>query len=383
VGALFSNTTGEANTAIGYQALYANTFGIENTANGFRALYNNTTGNDNTANGVGALYHNTTGGGNTANGRDALYHNTAGDGNTANGIWALFSNTEGDANTANGSQALGFNITGGGNTADGYQALYSNTIGGNNTATGLEALFSNTEGEGNTANGRTALRSNTTGGFNTAIGRSALADNTSGESNIGLGYLSGGNLTTGDNNIDIGNLGFPGESGTIRIGSSGTQTRTFVAGISGATASGGATVFVNASGQLGTLTSSRRFKDQIKPMDKTSEALFALNPVSFRYKKEIDPEGVPQFGLVAEDVEKINPDLVVHDGEGKISTVRYEAINAMLLNEFLKEHRRVEKLEATVAALAETVKEQANELPRVSAQVQVNNPTLRMTAKNP
>jgi trimeric autotransporter adhesin len=142
-------------------------------------------------------------------------------------------------NTANGSFAL-------------YQALYSNTSGGNNTASGLEALYSNSTGEGNTANGRTALRSNTTGGFNTASGRSALFNNTSGESNIALGYLSGVNLTTGDNNIDIGNLGFPGESGTIRIGSTGTQTRTFIAGISEATASGGVTVFVNASGQLGT-----------------------------------------------------------------------------------------------------------------------------------
>jgi hypothetical protein len=221
-------------------------------------------------------------------------------------------------NTANGYQALAFNTTGGGNTANGYHALYSNTIGGNNTANGLEALFSNTEGEGNTANGRTALRSNTTGGFNTAIGRSALFDNTSGEGNIALGYISGANLTTGDYNIGIGNLGFPGESGTIRIGSTGTQTRTFIAGISGATASGGAAVFVNASGQLGTLTSSRRFKEQIKPMDKASGALFALNPVSFRYKKEIDPEGIPQFGLVAEEVAKINPDLVVRDADGEI-----------------------------------------------------------------
>ncbi len=391
--ALFSNTNGEFNTATGYQALYANTFGIENTANGFRALYNNTTGNDNTANGVSALYNNTIGGGNTANGRDALYHNITGSGNTANGILALFSNTEGNANAANGSQALAFNTIGGGNTADGYQALYSNTTGGNNTATGLEALYSNTTGEGNTANGRTALRSNTTGGFNTAIGRSALADNTGGESNIALGYLSGGNLTTGDNNIDIGNLGFPGESGTIRIGSDGTQTRTFIAGISGATASGGVTVFVNASGQLGTLTSSRRFKDQIKPMDKASEALFALNPVSFRYKKEIDPEGVPQFGLVAEEVHKVNPDLVILDEQGKPFTVRYEQINAMLLNEFLKEHRKVEaqnrrlqeqgmtiaELKSSIAqqekatkAVIAQLKEQATRIQKVSAQIQIS-----------
>ena len=355
VGALFSNTFGEANTAVGYQALNANSFGIENTAAGFRALYNNTTGNDNTANGVTALFNNTTGGGNTANGRAALYDNTTGEGNTANGILALFSNTEGVYNTAAG-----------------MGALFSNTTGGTNTATGLEALYSNTTGNANTANGRTALRSNTTGGFNTAIGRSALFDNTSGENNIALGYLSGANLTTGDYNIDIGNLGFPGESGTIRIGSTGTHTRTFIAGISEATASGGAVVFVNSSGQLGTLTSSKRFKEQIKPMNKASETLFSLKPVSFRYKKEIDPASRSQFGLVAEDVERVNPDLVVHDEAGKPYTVRYEAVNAMLLNEFLKEHRTVQELRNEVAALTATVKEQAVQIQRVSAQVEMS-----------
>jgi trimeric autotransporter adhesin len=390
VGALFDNTTGEANTAIGYQALYSNTFGIENTANGFRALYNNTTGGANTANGVSALYSNTTGGGNTANGHDALYHNTTGEGNTANGILALFSNTEGNANTANGSQTLASNTIGRGNTANGYQALHNNTSGGNNTANGLEALFSNSTGEANTANGRTALRSNTTGGFNTAIGRSALFDNTSGGNNIALGYLSGANLTTGDYNIDIGNLGFPNESRTIRIGSNGTQTRTFIAGIREATAAGGATVFVDSAGQLGTLTSSRRFKDQIKPMDKASEALLALNPVSFRYKKEIDREGIPQFGLVAEEVAKINPALIVRDKEGKPYSVRYEQVNAMLLNEFLKEHRTVQELKSAAAKQEKTIAQQQKQiealtvgLQKVSAQIETSKPAPKVVLNNP
>jgi Chaperone of endosialidase len=345
------------NTAEGQNALLSLTSGQHNTAVGYLSLRANTTASFNTALGSGTLLSNTADA-NTATGAFALLSNTTGTSNTANGAAALLSNTEGSANTANGYQALAFNTTGGGNTANGYQALYSNTVGGNNTATGFEALYSNTTGEGNSAIGRTALRSNTTGGFNTAFGRSALFDNTTGEGNIALGYLSGGNLTTGDNNIDIGNLGFPGESGTIRIGSNGTQTRTFIAGISGTTASGGVAVFVNASGQLGTLTSSRRFKDQIKRMDKASEALFAFKPVSFRYKKEIDPEGIPQFGLVAEEVEQVNPDLVVRDKEGKPYSVRYDVVNAMLLNEFLKEHKRLEEQQATIAELKSTIANQ-------------------------
>src|SRR5213076_460956 len=154
--------------------------------------------------------------------------------------------------------------------------------------------------------------------------------------------------TTGSNNIDIGNAGVAGEGATIRIGTQGTQTATFIAGVSGATIAKSVAVFVDASGHLGTKTSSERFKDAVKPMDKASETIFALKPVTFRYKHELDPEGIPQFGLVAEDVEKVNPDLVARDDQGKPYSVRYEAVNAMLLNEFLKEHRKVEKLEATV-----------------------------------
>ena len=164
-----------------------------------------------------------------------------------------------------------------------------------------------------------------------------------------MGFLAGANLTTGDHNIDIGNIGVAGEANTIRIGKVGTHMNTFIAGISGVTLPGGVGVIIDANGQLGTVSSSERFKDNIKSMDKASEAILALQPVTFRYTHELDPDGIPQFGLVAEQVEKINPDLVARDKEGKAYTVRYEAVNAMLLNEFLKEYRNGRELKATVA----------------------------------
>jgi hypothetical protein len=197
---------------------------------------------------------------------------------------------------------------------------------------------------------------------------------TAGNSNIALGYGAGANLTTGNSNIDIGNAGVAGESKTIRIGTNGTQTKTFVAGINGAAVTGAA-VKVNAAGQLGTAPSSARFKDAIKPMDKASEAILMLKPVTFHYKKEIDPEGIPQFGLIAEQVEKVNPDLVARDDEGKVYTVRYEAVNAMLLNEFLKEHRTVEELKATVAKQEKAIKALTAGLQKVSEQIELSRST--------
>src|SRR5439155_1159113 len=197
-----------------------------------------------------------------------------------------------------------------------------------------------------------------TANFNTANGFQALYNNTTGASNIALGYNAGTNLTTGSNNIEIGNVGVAGESKHIRIGTTGTHTHTFISGISGATVAGGVGVIIDTSGHLGTVVSSERFKDAIKPMDKANEAIFALKPVTFWYKKELDPDGIPQFGLVAEQVEKVNPDLVAHDEEGKPYTVRYEAVNAMLLNEFLKEHRKVEEQEATITQLKSAVAQQ-------------------------
>jgi hypothetical protein len=311
--------------------------------------------------------------------------------NTAEGDTALFSLTTGTDNTATGFAALNANTTGFNNTATGRNALLLNETGDRNTADGRVALQVNTTGRLNTAAGNAALFQNTTGNFNTATGVVALQGNTTGNLNTALGEAAGQNLTAGDNNIDIGNLGVAAEANTIRIGTqtAGTDvfgaahpvhTATFIAGISGAGVMGMA-VKVNAAGQLGVGPSSQRFKEEIKPMGKASEAILALKPVTFRYKKEIDPDRTPEFGLVAEDVEKVNPDLVLRDKEGKPYTVRYEQVNAMLLNEFLKEHRKVEEQQATIAelksgmtALAATVKEQASQIQKVSAQLEASKP---------
>ena len=396
--ALFSNTTGSNNTANGLQALYSNTTGSFNTANGNGALVFNTTGSNNTANGRQALFHNTTGSQNSANGSGALFSNTTGSVSTANGYQSLYSNTTGVQNTANGFQALFSNTDGYANTANGYQALYSNTTGAYNTANGVYALPANTTGNNNTANGYLALFRNTTGSHNTANGQDALSGNTTGNDNIAVGYQAGDGLTTGNDNIDIGSgsTGGAGEANTIRIGRGGFQTTTYIAGIFGATASGGTAVYVNSSGQLGTVTSSARFKQDIHSMDKASEAILALKPVTFRYKRELDPAGIPQFGLVAEEVAEVDPDLVVRDAEGKPYTVRYEAVNAMLLNEFLKEHRTVQELKSIVAkqevteaqqqeeirALTTTLKEQASQIQKVSAQLELGKSTPQMAGND-
>jgi hypothetical protein len=325
-----------------------------NTAEGQSALLSLTTGGFNTAVGLLSLRSNTTGALNTAIGAGTLLANVGGPNadegveNTATGAGALLSNTTGSRNTADGALALFSNKTSFNNAAIGSEALFSNTTGGNNTAIGGGALFSNTTGDDNTASGLSALASSTTGGFNTAMGAGALLNNTIGSNNIALGADAGQNLTTGDYNIDIGNAGVAGEANTIRIGDDNQQGATYVGGVYSRSVAG-LEVVMDASTRLGTLASSRRFKNEIRAMDKASEAILALKPVTFRYKKEIDPQGIPQFGLVAEDVEKVNPDLVVRDKEGKPYSVRYNAVNAMLLNEFLKEHRKVEELQATVA----------------------------------
>ena len=221
----------------------------------------------------------------------------------------------------------------------------------------------------------------THGGGNTAIGDTALFSNTTGSNNIALGISAGSALTTGDWNIDIGNLGVAAESNTIRIGSE-IQTRTFISAIRGVTTgvADAVNVLIDSNGQLGTLSSSLRFKKEIKRMDNTSEAIHALKPVTFHYKS--DTTGTPQFGLIAEEVAEVSPDLVVRDADGEIYTVRYEAVNAMLLNEFLKEHKKVEQLEGTVASLAATVKEQAAQIQKVSAQIEVNKFAPRTVVEN-
>jgi hypothetical protein len=407
VNSLSSTTTGGWNTAVGAGALRFNT-GVENTAVGFQALFNNTTGISNTANGYQALFSNRDGFSNTANGAFALANNRIADDNTATGYGALYRNTTGFQNTADGSFALSSNTLGHNNTATGYIALWKNTTGNDNTATGVSALENNSTGFLNTAVGSSALLLNDVGVANTAVGWRALQlnrengnstavgasalGNSTGFENTALGTNAGVNLTDGVFNIDIGAevVGVAGESRTIRIGTTATQTRTFIAGISGATVAGGVGVIVGTNGQLGTLVSSARFKEAVQPMDKASEAILALKPVTFRYKKELDPEGIPQFGLVAEQVEKVNPDLVARDEQGKPYAVRYEAVNAMLLNEFLKEHRKNKEQEATitdlkaaVATLSAMVKEQGSQIQKVSAQLELNKSAPQTVLNNP
>lgn len=361
--ALANNVSGNDNTAVGFQALLLAT-GNHNTALGSEALFFDRAGHDNTATGFQALLNNTSGIENVASGAFALINNQTGDFNTATGTGALQVNIGGDANTATGTAALSNNTSGMNNTANGINSLFFNSTGSNNTADGVNALLNNTGGN-NSADGAFALQNNKGGHDNTGVGFQALNSNNSGNNNVAIGSHAGANLTTGNNNIIVGAnvVGNAGEANTIRIGKQGVQKSTFVGGIFG-TAVSGSTVLVNSSGKLGVATSSARFKEAIEPMKKASEAVLALKPVTFRYKEEVDPDRVPQFGLVAEEVEKVDPDLVVRDDDGKITSVRYEAVNAMLLNEFLKDHRRavesqrkVEKLERLVAQQQKQIEE--------------------------
>ncbi len=349
IDALQFDTTGTANTALGEQALQYNTGGSYNTAIGFQALVNNTNGGYNTALGALALGFNTNGNNNTAIGYGALVENRIGNDNTASGYQTLNFNTTGDYNTANGFEALYNNTNGNENVASGYRALYNNLGGSYNTAYGDSALFFNTTGNYNIANGYLALLHCTTGSGNTANGVNALLNCANGTNNTALGYSAGAALTTGNNNIDIGHPGVAGDNNTIRIGAGASST--FISGIAGVTIGSGAPVYVNSSGQLGTITSSERFKQDIHSMGAASDLLLALRPVTFRYKPELDPNGTPQFGLIAEEVSQVDPDLVVRDDKNRIYTVRYEAVNAMLLNEFLKEHRTVEAQSAEIQQL--------------------------------
>jgi len=378
-GALLANTADE-NTATGAGALLSNTNGMQNTANGAFALFSDTIGQLNTALGDRALFRNTTGSANVASGWEALEINTTGNENTATGASALAANTNGNDNTATGASALESNTHGSQNTANGSGTLFFNTTGSGNTANGFDALLSNDTGFNNTASGYQALHSNSAGFENTAVGYQALF-NCTGAGNTAVGYLAGQNLTTGNDNIDIGNDGVAGDAGIIRIGRSFIGA-TYIAGIFGVTASGGTAVYVNSSGQLGTATSSARFKEDIKPMDKASEAILALKPVTFRYKKEIDSKGIPQFGLVAEDVEKVNRDLIVRDKEGKPYSVRYDQVNTMLLNEFLKEHRIVQEQGATIMRLQKQIDALTAGLQKVSAQLEVSKSAPRTVLNN-
>jgi uncharacterized coiled-coil protein SlyX len=334
------------------------------TAEGCQALQNLTTGTGNTGVGWRSLF---------SVGAGALVLNT-GDSNTAVGAVALLLNTTASQNTAVGTGALLFNDTGPSNTAVGYQALFANVSGLENTAIGDQALLDNT-GNFNVAVGGAALLNNTTGNENTACGSGALND-TTGNDNTALGFQAGIMATTGDGNVYIG----AGMSGVA-----GEANHTYVRNINTTSVNGmgSDTVTVNlTTGLLGHLSSSRRYKEDIKPMDKTSEALYMLNPVTYRFKKDVDPSQSLDYGLIAEDVAKVDPNLAIRDRNGQIESVRYSAINAMLLNEFLKEHRKNEEQEKTIAelnsgmtALAATVKEQAAQIQKVSAQLEASRPS--------
>ena len=354
------------NTAEGQNALFSLSTGGYNTAVGYLSLTSNSTSSFNTAIGAGALLANTAGY-NTATGAAALLRNTTGGGNTATGAFALFNNTDGVANTAHGDLAL-----------------FNNTTGITNTAIGSRAL-TNSTADDNTANGSDALFNNTTGFSNTAVGSSALRNNVQGFNNTAIGTTAGLNIT-GSHNVCIGADVF---------GLAGVNSTTWIKNVYASVATARA-VYVDADNKIGTLASTRRVKDDVKPMDKISDAIHALKPVTFRYKKEIDHSRTPQFGLIAEEVAEVNPNLVTRDDSGQPQTVRYDAINALLLNEFLKEHkafveeqRKVQDQGATIAQLKRDSAEQQKQidalttaLQKVSAQVELNNSAPRTALNN-
>jgi Chaperone of endosialidase len=261
--------------------------------------------------------------------------------NTAFGTGALASNTTGTNDSAFGFNALFSNTSGSFNTAGGSSALFNNTAGSSNTASGREALLSNTTGGDNTASGFEALSSSTKGGANTASGFNALISNTKARLNIGLGFNAGSNIVAGSNNIDIGGAGIADESNTIRIGTNGTQKKTVIAGISG-TPVLGADVTVNGNGQLGVLPSSARYKRDIHDMGGASASLMKLRPVTFRYKN--DSSGTLQYGLVAEEVAHVYPELVTRGTDGKLQSVRYLELTSLLLNELQRQARENKEL---------------------------------------
>jgi hypothetical protein len=371
-GAPFLHNFGTANTFVG--ALAGNTSasltGGFNTAVGANALLSNTTGNTNSAFGAGALQLNTIGLRNSAFGFDALLSNTTGMQNSAFGKFALIANTTGSNNSAFGIDALENNTTGSGNAAFGASVLVANT-GDNNSAFGISTLVANTTGFNNSAFGIGALGSNTTGMQNSAFGSGALQNLTSGDLNTAIGAGAGNSLTSGSSNIYIANsgAGAGSESNTIRIGAVGTQTAAFMAGISGATSASGVAVLVNPSGQLGTTTSSRRFKYEIADIGGESDLLMKLRPVAFYYKPELDETQTRQYGLVAEEVAKVAPQLVVFDKDGTPQTVRYHFVNAMLLNEVQKQRQLIEEQQKTNEEQHKTIARQQAEIQDLAARL--------------
>jgi hypothetical protein len=329
--------------------------------------------NGNTAEGQNALFSLTTGAYNTAIGFFSLEGVKAGNFNTAVGAGALFANT-GSENTATGSGALLNNTIGDNNTANGESVLFKNSTGSANTGVGSEALVNNTTGSFNTAYGSAALFSNSSGSRNTAMGLNALSSNTTGQDNIAVGFGAGLNVITAHDTICIGNSG------------TNVSNTCFIGQIFGVTPAlnDAVPVVIDSAGQLGTVSSSRRFKKDIKPMDQTSETILALKPVTFQYKT--DTNGRPQFGLIAEEVAEVNPDLVVRDKKGEVYTVRYDAVNAMLLNEFLKEHRKVEQLtkdfESKLVQQQKQIEALSADLYKVNARVEASKPAKPLVAND-
>ncbi len=361
-GALDLNTTGAANTATGAGALLANTSGAYNTAIGTLALFSTTTGDLNTALGVSALFSNTSGYYNLASGAYSLFNNRNGANNTASGYYALFDNVAGNANTAVGSFSLAFNSSGAKNTAAGAYTLYSNVGGNGNVALGSYALYNNLNGGSSTSSsynvaiGMNALYANTTNaaaGYNSAVGYSALSANT-GIGNSALGANAGSGLTTGNYNTDIGYgvTGVAGDNYVTRIGVTitdnsipGTPT-TYIAGIYNTVLSGQAVV-VTSSGQLGVSSaSSERFKTDIATMDADTDRLAQLRPVTFRFRS--DAQGTRQYGLIAEEVARVYPELVIRDEHGRIDGVRYDELAPMLLNEVQKQRATIRSQDARI-----------------------------------
>ncbi len=353
---LLSTTTNSFNTAIGAGTLLSNVAGAVDTPDGLPP------GSENTATGAGALLSNSIGAQNTGNGAFALFSNTEANFNTAIGARALFLNTIGSSNTATGAGALQNNSTGNFNAANGGFALFFNTTGNHNTSVGDSSLGSNDAGNSNVAIGDSALITNFSGNNNTAIGASALAG-TTGSGNIAVGFQAGAAVGSSGNVIAIGSQGDDVDNSCFVGNIRDAQTQNADA----------ITVVVDSAGQLGTVSSSRRFKKEIAPMDKASEAILALKPVTFHYKS--DKTDTPQFGLVAEEVAKVNPDLIVRDKSGQIYTVRYEAVNAMLLNEFLKEHGKNEQQEATIAHQQKQIEALTAGLQKVTAQLAAASPS--------
>jgi hypothetical protein len=392
--ALQNRTTGEFNTAFGTNALFSLTTGSNNGAQGNSALFSLTTGNGNSAVGSIALRFLTIGNHNVAIGNTSLNNITTGSRNTAVGYGTNRSGNNSD-NTTVGWSAMISNTTGPQNVAVGSGALESNTTGDKNVAVGFEALSSNTTaGNASNALGYRALR-NSNGSFNNAFGWLALGSVTGGDNNTAMGDGAGFS-TTGSTNSFFGanaGSGVTTASGVVCLGSisgANQDNRTFVRNLTNnqiQTFNGGTIKYVTvevATGRLGitAVVSSRRYKYDIKPMDKVSEGILALKPVTFRVKKEVDTSGLPGFGLIAEDVEAVNPDLVYHDEQGRPESVRYDAVNALLLNEFLKEHRKNEEQEATIARQQKQIEALTVGLQKVSAQVEASKPAPQMVGNN-